>query len=63
MEFIRTAVIAFIGVGIGNFVGHAFEEGKLQRAAIERGHAEWRVVDSSGKTEFHWTTNPASAEK
>jgi hypothetical protein len=61
-----TGDVVLIGIGstvIGALFGYSISGGIWQSRAVEAGAAEWRVTSSYGKTEFHWTTNPASAEK
>jgi hypothetical protein len=49
-------VIVFIAMFffIGLIVGRDSAKGSIHREAVEKGHAEWAVIDSTGATEFRW---------
>jgi hypothetical protein len=40
--------------GYGLLTGFGIEEGKFKLEAVKSGHAEWVVIDETGKTEFRW---------
>ena len=47
-------VVALLVFATGMIMGDWLRRMQARAEAVEHGHAEWRVIDSSGKTEFHW---------
>lgn len=50
-------LILAVAVGLGWVVGSALTKQACQAAAINAGHAQYRVVDEFGKVNFEWLPN------
>lgn len=43
-------------------LGHQTARTKYQKQAVEKGVAEWRVIDARGSTEFAWKSTVEGAK-
>ena len=49
--FIAFFFLGFLG---GDYAGRWNGSREQQQQAIDRGHAEWRIIPGTSKTEFKW---------
>lgn len=53
--FLLLGAIAFAaGLLFGGIIGEARSHRQWQEDVIKRGYAEWRIIEGTPRTEFHW---------
>jgi len=53
MDNMCVGVLIFFGVILFS-AGHSCSTQKHNKEAVDKGHAEWVVINSSGTSEFRW---------
>ena len=61
-DFTATLCLCLCALGLGLLLGHlcgeSFGRSSAQQEAVDRGFAEWRVIEGTSLTEFRWKEVP-----
>lgn len=61
-RFTATPYLCLCALGLGLFLGHLYSESfsrtSTQQEAVDRGFAEWHVIEGTSETEFRWKEAP-----